>query len=67
MHTMTLRLDPDVAQPAIEAAKAMGVSLNEYVSRAIVISLKQRRDEIMDGVREDMIRYSEVLDYLGNN
>lgn len=67
MHTMTLRLEPDVAQPAIEAAKAIGVSLNEFVSQAIVLSLTQRREQILAGVREDMVRYSDVLDYLGTH
>jgi uncharacterized protein (DUF1778 family) len=67
MHTMTLRLDEDVAQPAIEAATAIGVSLNEFVSRAIVQSLVLRREEILAGVRDDMARYSEVLDYLGTH
>lgn len=39
----------------------MAVSLNEFVSRAIVQSLVHRREEILAGVRDDMVRYSEHL------
>jgi len=67
MHAMTLRLDEAVAQPAIEAAKAMGISLNEFVSRAIVLSLESRREQLLAGVREDMTRYAEVLEYLATH
>jgi predicted transcriptional regulator len=67
MHTMTLRLDDQIAQPAIEAAKAMGVSLNEYVSRAVVASLTDRQATILAGVREDMERYSAIVEYLGTH
>lgn len=67
MHTMTLRLDDQIAQPAIEAAKAMGISLNEYVSRAVASSLVDRKAELLAGVREDMARYSAIVEYLGTH
>jgi 23S rRNA A1618 N6-methylase RlmF len=67
MHTMTLRLDDQIAQPAIEAAKAMGVSLNEYVTRAVAASLTDRQATILTGVREDMERYSAIIEYLGTH
>lgn len=67
MHTMSLRLDDSIAQPAIEAAKAMGISFNEYVARAVVISLDERRQRLLAGARADMKRYSAVVEYLATH
>lgn len=67
MHTMTLRLDESIAQPAIEAANAMGLSLNEYVSRAVAASLNERQAALLAGVREDMGRYAAIVEYLGTH
>ncbi len=67
MHTMTLRLDDQIAQPAIEAAKAMGVSLNEYVARAVTASLTDRQTKLLTDVRKDMERYSAIVEYLGTH
>lgn len=64
---MTLRLDDQIAQPAIEAAKAMGVSLNEYVARAVTASLTDRQTKLLTDVREDMERYSAIVEYLGTH
>ena len=67
MHTLTLRLDDQIAQPAIEAARALGVSLNEYISRAVAASLVDRNTMLLAGVRGDMERYSAILEYLGTH
>jgi hypothetical protein len=67
MHTMSLRLDDDVAQPAIEAAKAQGLSFNEYVQRAVAASLHADRQDLIAHVRADMERYAPILDYLGTH
>jgi hypothetical protein len=67
MHTMSLRLDEAIAQPALEAAKAEGISFNEYVQRAIAASLDADRRALIAQVRDDMGRYAPILEYLGTH
>ena len=64
MRTFTLELDDDLFRAATEAANAMGVTLNEYVAGAVVTSLAARRTDLLDGVRDDLARYSEVVAHL---
>ncbi len=67
MHTTSLRLDDEIAEPALEAAKALGLSFNEFVSRAISAALSEHRLEVIAAVKADMQKYSSVLEYLGTH
>lgn len=67
MKTVSIRFDDSVAQPAIEAARSLNMSFNEFVQRAVMEKVTAQNDEVLRRARENMRRYASVMDYLAKH
>lgn len=67
MKAVTIRFDEWLAAPATEAARAQGISFNEYVQRAVHEKLSTEQDVVRRRARANIDRYRSVLDYLSDH
>jgi hypothetical protein len=67
MKAVTIRFDDRVAAPATEAARALGISFNEYVQRAVTEKLAADQDGVRERARRNIEKYRSVIDYLGSH
>jgi hypothetical protein len=67
IQRMRMQLDDEIARPAREAAQAIGISFDEFVTRAVVAALADRRRELVASVQRDRQQYSALLEYLGTH
>lgn len=62
---MSVRLDDSVAALLAERAQRTGVSLNQAIQDSILDGVSADLDAVAARTRENMERYSTVMDLLG--
>ena len=67
MKAVTIRFDDRLAAPAAEAARAQGISFNEYVQRAVGEKLAAAQDDVRRRARRNIATYKGIIDYLSDH
>jgi hypothetical protein len=67
MKAVTIRFKEGLAAPAAEAARAQGISFNEYVQRAVKEKLAAEQDDVRRRARRNIAKYQSVIDYLSGH
>lgn len=67
MKSVTIRFEDAVAQPAVAAARAKNMSLNEYVQRAVAEKLAADLHAVQQRADANIEKYAEIIEYLAEH